>query len=229
MVGLREVGQRTAFLFHGSDDGPDFHARLKPPRRHFLQNLGRRLSSSGTRVIAPQYPTSDQSPEKWASAFTRAYQEHGMTLDDFNDDVTFIGHSVGGTFATWIVQSLAEIGQHVDSLHVVAGPFGFGHLQGHGSSIEAFVDWAKQDLDPDMVRKGVSNKLALYYSDNDPFVPVRNASALLGVCTSYTLMKQQKHFTAATTSDVPPLVHELREDGLVVPELDIRAGSGLRL
>lgn len=203
------MAEKTAFLFHGSGGGPDYEATLPANEPHCLQRIEDDFVAMGIRVIHAQFPIHDQTPQAWYERFEELRRSNGLEIDE---NIIFAGHSLGGTLAALLAQDLATKGLHVGHTSIVAAPFGIGEINGGGYDITAFMNWARDGLHWDQVRQGAGN-VRLYYSNDDPHVPIENGeAAAMGLGVKLEVLPGRKHFGANSQHQIPELARNLTID-----------------
>ena len=158
------------FIIHGTDGSP---------QGNWFPWLKAELERKNHAVYVPQLlDKSHQSLDSWTTAF-RKYEEK------VNEESVFIGHSIAPAF----ILSLLE--RHkVKSCIFVAGFL--GEL---GSELDPYLDtFVNYNFDFEKIKTNCS-EFTLFYSDDDLYVPLKNAQLLadkLGV--ELTLISNAGHF-----------------------------------
>ena len=128
--------------------------------------LREKLSLQGYNVITPRFPTPDnQSLESWMGVF-EGYKKY------LNEDSIMVGHSLGCPF---ILDLLETINVKIKSAFLVAP---FANLLGieyvdnlNKTFVDKKFDWNKI--------KENGSEFYIYYSDNDPYIPEKEAIEIL--------------------------------------------------
>lgn len=115
------------------------------------------LTSSGKKVLAPQFPCIDQSYANWKKVLD-AY------LPYIDEHTSFIGHSLGPAF---ILDYLLERSLKINNLYCIAPFYGFINIPDFDSVNKSF--FIHEDLSK---TQNYFNSAYCLYSDNDPYVPI---------------------------------------------------------
>lgn len=146
-------------------------------------------------VIVPDMPSKDNAKyDQWKVWFERYF-------DLLEDNVILVGESLGGTF---LIKYLSEnkVPFKIRSLVLVAA--GFDVAVGY-----SFGDFLVEPKNTENFSEKIDN-LALFYSDNDPFVPlgeVEKVASLKDGCHKEVL-HDRGHFSVSV---IPELIQYMKE------------------
>lgn len=148
----------NAFIIHGSFGSPE---------ENWFPWLKEELERLGVRVFVPKFPTPEgQSLKSWLNVFEK-YKQH------LDGETIFVGHSLGPAF---ILNILEKLNKPIRACFFVASFLGslnnpkFDRI--NSSFVNREFDWGRIG--------GNCGKFFVFYSDNDPFVPVEKALELAG-------------------------------------------------
>ncbi|MFA6474685.1 MAG: alpha/beta hydrolase [Patescibacteria group bacterium] len=161
------------------------HGAFGQPKENWLPWLKSELETLGNTVYVPKFPTPDnQTLASWKDVFS----EYEKLLDQ---NSIVIGHSLGVAF---LLDVLERINQPIKAAFFVAGFISLLDNPAFDEINKTFVD--RSFIWPNI--KQNCPKFYLFYSDNDPYVPINAANKLsteLGV--TVTLVKNAGHFNDA--------------------------------
>lgn len=147
------------------------------------------LEEKGFQVFVPNFPTPDgQTLENWMKVF----DEYGHYL---NEETVLIGHSIAVAF---ILNVLERLQKPVKACFLVAG---FVDFLGDAELDLINKSFTDRDFDWLKIKENCKN-FHIYYSDNDPYVPLEKAQMLsykLGV--DLRLVEGAGHFNHAAGYD----------------------------
>jgi predicted alpha/beta hydrolase family esterase len=154
------------------------HGAYGSPGENWFPWLKSELEKQGHEVSIPQFPTPEgQTPDAWLGVMKR------FKLDE---NTILIGHSVGATF----ILSMLEKSK-VKAAILVAG-----FCSPLGNKFDKINDSFYKDFNWQKIRANC-NEFVVINSDNDPYVPLKNAKKLadsLGV--KLVQVKGAGHFNA---------------------------------
>ncbi|MDP2812769.1 MAG: alpha/beta hydrolase [bacterium] len=138
------------------------HGAYGNPEENWIPWLKLELEKLGCNVIAPKFPTPEgQSLENWFKVFREFH--YLLTADTI-----VVGHSLGPAFLLKVIENLDL---SIRSAFFVAGFI--SHL-GLNEFDEINVSFYNKKFDWKKIKKNCNN-FHLYYSDNDPYVPVEKS------------------------------------------------------
>ncbi len=148
--------KQRVFIIHGWVGDPD---------RHWYPWLKRELESKGIEVTVPAMPNSaNPKLEEWLNLMNKSI---GVP-----DEQTYlVGHSLGVVTILRYLEALLG-SQKVAGLVLVAG---FVEHERYYKVFKNFLDWP---LDYEKIKLTVNKKIIAVHSDNDPFIPMKNAEML---------------------------------------------------
>jgi hypothetical protein len=161
------------------------HGAYGNPEENWFPWLKKELEEQGHSVFVPKFPTPEnQSLENWMKVLKK-YEK------DIDEDTIFIGHSIGSAF---LLSILENISVKVKACFLISG---FLNKLGNPkfdkinkTFIDKEFDWSKI--------KNNCNKFYVFHSDNDPYVPLKEAENLADkLGTKITLIKGAGHFNEA--------------------------------
>lgn len=178
------------FLIHGAYGGPN---------ENWLPWLAEKLRSYGHEVIVPQFPTpQDQILQNWMSVFS-------PYLDKVDQDTVFVGHSLGVAFTLSVLEK-ARI--RVRACFLVAGFVGSLNNPHFDPINQSFTN---KSFNWNTIR-GSAKEFYLFYSENDPYVPLQKGRELAGhLHVPLLVHKNAAHFNAsAGFSTFPALLKRIQ-------------------
>ena len=181
--------------------------RLRP-RADWKQGLQAALGG-GFDVLTPHMPLTGYAPyDLWKLWFSRC-------TEVFADEVTLVGHSLGGILLAKFFADGGVLRSRVRSLHLVAAPFGFDEAS---ELPEGW--WLPRDLSELVAH---ATHAHLYHSTDDPVVPYAHAAQYHEALPGSTLhtFHDRGHFLQG---EFPELVRVLTQ----LTESDSASGVGLR-
>lgn len=167
---------KTAIIFHGTKGSPE---------ENWFPWLKDELEKLNYKVFVPRFPTPEnQNLNSWLKVF-KNYKKY------LKKDTILIGHSIGCAF---ILDILERIGTKANTCYLIAGFLGLLNIE---------VDkWNKTISDKEFNWKKIKNncnKFILFYSDNDPYVPITKAEELKEKLNAQLiLVKGSGHFNKAS-------------------------------
>ncbi len=182
----------TVFIFHGISGHPG---------ENWFPWLKEQLELRGHWVILPSFPNADEPDlDAWL-----------MHMDQYRDSIdgstVFVGHSLGGSFAMHLLETLKAPIRATALVASVSGPTGSKFDPRMTTFTETPYDW-------DVVKKN-AGAIDLFHTDNDPYIPVTQAETLaknLGV--PVTLIPGGGHLNATVGFMEFPLLLETIETRL---------------
>ncbi len=161
------------------------HGSFGSPEENWFPWLKAELEGLGVKVFVPAFPTPEgQSLAVWMKAF----EEYRQYL---NEETILVGHSLGPAF---ILNVLEGLNKPVKACFFVAGFIGnlrnpeFDEL--NKSFADRVFDWKKI--------KENCKQFFVFYSDNDPYVPIQKAQILGQMLdTEPIIVKEAGHFNDA--------------------------------
>ena len=180
----------NVFIIHGSFGNPE---------ENWFPWLKGELEKLEHKVFVPAFPTPEgQSLAVWMNAF----EEYKQYLDE---ETIFVGHSLGPAF---ILNVLEGLNKPVKAAFFVAGFVGslnnpeFDEL--NRSFADRVFDWKKI--------KENCRQFFVFYSDNDPYIPIQKAQNLGQMLDTKPIMvKEAGHFNdAAGYTKFPALLEKIK-------------------
>lgn len=186
---------KTAIILHGTLGSPD---------GNWFQWLKNELENKGFTVWLPQLPHAEQpSLNDW---YTFVQKECPFAI---NEDTLIVGHSSGAILALIIAQNnMEKVGAIVD-----VSVFHDNSLQWEPNNklFDVRFDW-------EAIRHSVS-KLLFVHSDDDPYVPLRQAQYVAASCgAELVLIPDQGHFNLEKSEDYrhfPKLLECMTQKGIL--------------
>lgn len=170
---------KNALILHGTSNNSE---------GNWFPWLQTELEKKGYKVWTPDLPNADFPNIK-------AYNDYIFDNWQFDSDSVLIGHSSGATEILGILQHLPT-GTVIQKAILVGG---FGRPLGKGW--EMLAGLFEEPFDWDKIKKQ-SKEFVLIHSDNDPYVPLAEATFLktkLG--GDLVLLSGQKHFSIGTVGE----------------------------
>ena len=173
------------------------------PKEAWLSWLMKGLSSKGIVAYAPTMPnTENPKIDVWIPFLKKIVGKP-------DKDTYFVGHSVG---CQTIMRYLETINVKIGGVIFVAG---FVNLnidaieeEEKGSSKIA-KPWLETPLNWDKIKKHV-NKVIAIFSDNDPYVPLKDANIFREKLGAKIIIEKNKgHFTESDVKEIPIVLNEL--------------------
>jgi len=174
-----------------------FHGNEGTPQKNWYSWLGRELEKVGMTCHVPQLPSEEeQTPERWL-AFLKQYK--------ITPDTILIGHSLGGTFILYLLESLNI---NIKAAYLVCTPLdGFNNPE-----FEVLKPFLVHEFNWEQIRKRAS-LFKVYQSNDDPYVIQANSEELakkLGV--TLTIIPNAGHFRAKDGyAQFPVLLEEIKK------------------
>src|SRR3989338_8071403 len=165
----------NVFIVHGAYGDPD---------GNWFPWLKKELHNLGCKVIVPKFPTPEnQSLKSWLKTLDK-YKEY------LNDDCILIGHSIGPAFLLSVLET-----RKAKAAFFVAGFI--GKFTGKWADPQFDIinkTFAEKSFEWKAIKHNCK-KFYLFYSDNDPYVPIKKANEL-GKCLGVKpiLIKGAGHF-----------------------------------
>jgi len=187
---------KKVILVHGWQGYPD---------RGWFKWIKAELEYKGFEVIAPKMPdTNNPKIGPWVSKLNEV-------VGDADEDTHFIGHSMG---CQAILRYLETVNTRVGGVILVAGFIEPGSLTEESfddeEDLEMARPWLETPIDYDKVKKA-AKKIVAIFSDDDPYVPLFNASRFEDKLGAKIIIKEkQGHFSQGNgPKEVPTVVKEL--------------------
>lgn len=141
------------------------HGAFGNPGENWFPWLKKELENIGHKVFVPKFPTPEnQTLENWKNVFVK-YEKF------LDKDSIVIGHSLGSTFLLTILENLKE---PIKASFFVAG---FINLLGNPVFDEINKTFVNKNFDWQKIKQNCE-KFYLFYSDNDPFIPIEESENL---------------------------------------------------
>lgn len=157
----------TVYIIHGTEGHPE---------ENWFPWLKGELEKIGCQVIVPQFPSPPVVPAKISEWF-EAFDQYLSKLDQ---DSIVVGHSLGGIFTLRLLEKLKS---QIKAAVCVGAPIGVRPILNYDRD-EKFSGF---DFDWDTIKHN-AQKVAIYQSDDDPYVSLGNGQKLadeLGVKLSF--------------------------------------------
>ncbi|PCI90171.1 hypothetical protein COB18_01915 [Candidatus Kaiserbacteria bacterium] len=163
---------KTAFIIHGAYGSPN---------ENWIPYLKKELESKEWEVKVLVFPT----PE--AQNITSWFKIIDPFLQDMDVETILIGHSIGATFILHILEKLKIT---IKASYLVSGFLGPLDNPEFDELNKTFL----KDFDWIAIKKH-SEKFYIYHSDNDPYVPIKEAEEISDALgTKLTVVKDAGHF-----------------------------------
>jgi len=144
---------KTALLIHGA---------FGSPNENWFPWLKKELEILGYEVLVPTFPTPEaQTLESWENVVD-------PYLKKLNSDSIIVGHSLGVPFGIRVLELLP---QPVKSFF---GAAGFAELLNNPTFDAINYTFTERDFEWEKIKSN-ADKIYLYHSDNDPYVPLECA------------------------------------------------------
>ncbi len=182
---------KRVFIVHGwaSSPGKDFHPWLKS-----------KLEEAGFEVFAPEMPDTDNPRiETWVPFLAKQ-------VGKLDKDTYFVGHSIGcQTILRFLERAKGKAGGCV----FVGGWFSLRGLETTEEK-EIAAPWLETSIDFEKVKKA-TKKFAAIFSDNDPYVPMKNVDFVKeNLGARVVIEKGLGHFTEEEgVTELPVALKEL--------------------
>jgi len=181
---------KTAIIIHGA---------YGSSHENWFPWLKTELEKIDYQVYVPDFPTPEnQNLESWLNVFNDLHKKIGP-------QTIFIGHSVGASFVLTILESLNS---PIRAVFLVSGFLG---LLDNSKFDDLNFEFTTRLFNWDKIRFN-AQKIYLYHSDNDPYVPIEKANVLarrLGV--KPIIVNNAGHFNVeAGYVDFPRLLLDIR-------------------
>jgi predicted alpha/beta hydrolase family esterase len=166
----------NVFIIHGAYGNPD---------ENWIPWLKGELEKLNYNVIVPKFPTPEnQNLKNWLDVFSKYNNDKFL-----NSDTIFIGHSIGVAFLLNVLESKKM--KKIKSAYFIAGFTGKLNNPKFDIINESFAnkifDWNAM--------KSNCNRIFVYHSDNDPYVPLAKAEDLAkNLNVKVNLVKNAGHF-----------------------------------
>ncbi len=182
---------KRVFIIHGWDGHPN---------EHWIPWLKRELEKRGFAVEAPQMPNTESPKiEKWVPFLAKLVGKP-------DKDTFFVGHSIG---CQAVMRYLEKAKEPVGGVVFVAG---WVTLKGLETPEEELVakPWLETPIDFGKVKKS-AGKIAAFFSDDDPFVPLDDAKVFRDKLGAEIVIEKKKgHYTMETkVREVPAVLEAL--------------------
>lgn len=179
---------KSALILHGTGDSN---------QDNWLPWLKKELEEIGFKVFAPNLPQADKPDLK-------NWLEYVFKNWDFDSDSLIVGHSSGGVTALKILEELPKSKRVKLTIPVAAFKDDLGW--------DVLSNFFEEPFNWEKIRNS-SEKIIIFHSDNDPYVPLEHAQFLkekLG--SAFVLVKKAGHFNAASGFDkFPQLLVKIKE------------------
>lgn len=159
------------------------HGTYGNPNENWFPWLKNELEKVGYYVDVPSFPTPEnQSLESWKNIFSNKY------IEKLNSDSIIIGHSLGVAFILTILESLNH---PVRAIFLVSG---FLELLGNKEFDDLNKSFIDKNFNWEKIKSNVE-KIYIYHSNNDPYVPMENAQLLAEkLDTTMSIISNAGHF-----------------------------------
>ncbi len=158
------------------------HGAFGNPQENWFPWIKSKLEKLGCKVFIPQFPTPEnQSLENWIKVFDN-YKEY------LNKNSIVIGHSLGVAFLLNIIEKL--------DMPIKAAFFvsGFISLLGNPDFDKINKSFINKSFDWQKIKQNCQ-KVIVFHSDNDPYVPLEKAEKLAKkLNVNIVLVKNAGHF-----------------------------------
>ena len=165
------------------------------PKEAWLSWLMKGLSSKGVVACAPTMPnTENPKIDAWIPFLKKIVGKP-------DKDTYFVGHSIG---CQTIMRYLETINVKIGGVIFVAGWFSLKNLE--PEEIKLVEPWMKTDINLNKVKKN-SNKIIAIFSDNDPYVPLKDANIFREKLGAKIIIEKNKgHFTEEDNIKKMPII-----------------------
>jgi len=177
------------YLIHGWGGGPS--------REGWFGWLGRECEKRGIELIIPEMPdTNYPKIEGWVAKIKE--------IVDLNDDVYFIGHSIGAQAIMRYLEQLSE-DLKVKGLIFIAGWFNLLEASyENDEDRKTMKPWLENTIDFEKIKIFTDNILCIF-SNNDPCVPVSDSELFKEKLGAKVIIKENEgHFN--TTQEIPEII-----------------------
>ncbi len=183
---------KKVILVHRWDGNPD---------ADWYPWLKEELEKRNIQVYIPIMPDpSKPKMEKWVSFLNKE-------IKDVDEQTFFVGHSIGCQAIMRYIESLPDKTKIGGALFV-AGFFLLNKLETEEEKIIA-GPWLERPINADKVKKRIKQRRAIF-SDNDPFVPLKNVKLFEEKVGAKTIVeKKQGHFNDSTAPIVLKILLEM--------------------
>ena len=185
---------KRVFITHGWDGNPD---------EAWLRWLRLELEKNNYKVIAPRMPNTEEPKiEEWVPFLA--------DLAGKPDEKTyFVGHSIGCQTILRYLETIYP--QKAGGAVFVAGWFHLENLE--GPEEETIIKpWIETPIDLEKVKSAVQ-KITAIFSDNDPFVPMRDKEIFQEKLGAEIIIEKNKgHFTEEdSVTELPVVLKKILE------------------
>ena len=143
------------------------HGTRGSPDGNWFPWISSELKNIGHKVICPRYPTPEkQSLNNWLAVFDEKFG-----FKNLDNNTVLIGHSIGAAFA---LRLLCKATAPVKACFLVSG---FTRDLGIPEFDELNSSFIKNDFNWDHIHRS-AEKIFIYHSDNDPYVPLELSKEL---------------------------------------------------
>ncbi len=162
------------------------HGTYGSPSENWFPWLKKELENIGYKVDVPSFPTPEnQNLESWLKVI-------GRISNNIGPETILIGHSLGVSF---ILSYVELLNLPIKSIFLVSG---FPGLLGNDEFDELNKEFVNRKFDWKRIKNNVQ-KIYLYHSDNDPYVPLEKAYELAKkLNTNIKVIKGAGHFNIAS-------------------------------
>ena len=186
---MNNISNKKVFIVHGFEGTPN--GGWRP---YLMRELEKKdIYACALSMPSPEAPKLDE----WLEEIKRHIDGNQ------NDDVYFIGHSLGGTAILRYLEKYKS--SNLKGVIIVSAPC-------HQNTNEKIRDFLSKDFDWLKMRNKV-DKVIVVHGDNDPLVPVSNAEETAKeLCGKLILIPNGKHLNgSAGFVELPELLSETIE------------------
>ncbi|MBU2522705.1 MAG: alpha/beta hydrolase [Nanoarchaeota archaeon] len=185
--------KKRVFIIHGWGGCPD---------KGWLLWLNKELSSKGFEVHSLEMPNKEEPKMgEWINFLK-------LNVKNPDEDTYFVGHSIG---CQAIMRYLGTLNSaKIGGVIFVAGWFSLKGLESEEEN-EIAEPWLKTSINLNNVKKIIKKSVAIF-SDNDPYVPIRDSKIFQRELGSKVIFEKKKgHYIENVTKQIPVVLKELLE------------------
>jgi uncharacterized protein len=169
------------------------HGAYGNPEENWFPWLKQELEKEGNMVFVPKFPTPEnQSLANWIEEFEDFY------LNKIDEDSILIGHSLGPAFILSVLDKINlfdNLGLKVKACFFVSG---FLNKLGNPTFDKINETFINKDFDWKKIKRNC-NKFFVIHSDNDPYIPLKEAKQLADkLDTKVIIIKGAGHFNESS-------------------------------